>query len=378
MPGTMRSFFQLAPRPLLQLVTAILLAPRPIAASPALPLTALARMSFNDLFARDTCDGELCGYDNWLCCNAGSTCYTDAATQAQCGAATAAANGDSGYWQLYTTTYVETDLATMTSVFSSYINGGADATPTATSVCNEDSNEWCDGVCCASDQYCLRPVNGAATCALAAAGSSSAFAISTTITTASSGATAGAPLRPTSSGQIVVTSTQSPTVTIPFTTPIATGANVTLTSEEKNGGGGLSGGAIAGIVIGVLLALALLALLCFCCCVKGLLDGLLALFGIGGRKRKRVTEVEEYEHRSHHTSGGGGRKWYGAVAPSRTSRYEDRKEKSHTGRNLLGIGAGLAALWAILGLKRRRQERKNDEKYSEYSYSSDYYTSASE
>nr|POE47500.1 hypothetical protein CFP56_00831 [Quercus suber] len=379
MTGTMRSFFQLAPRPLLQLVTAILLAPRPASASPALPLTALARISFNDLFARQECGGEWCGYNNWLCCNAGSTCYTDAASQAQCGAATAAATATNGYWEYYTTTYVETDLATVTSVMSSYIDGGAGASPTstATSECNENTEGWCGGICCASNQYCGQPVNGAWSCLPAGGGSSSAYYVYTTTTSATSGATAGAPIRPTSSSGVVVTSTQSPTVTVPFSMPVATGANVTLTSEERDGGGGLSGGAIAGIVIGVLLALALLALLCFCCCVKGLLDGLLAIFGIGGRRRQRVTEVEEYERRSHHASGGG-RKWYGAAAPSRTSRYEERKEKSHTGRNLLGIGAGLAALWAVLGLKRRRQERKNEEKYSEYSYSSDYYTSASE
>ena len=141
---------------------------------------------------------------------------------------------------------------------------------------------------------------------------------------------------------------------------------------EHNGGGGLSGGAIAGIVIGVLVGLLILGLICFYCCLKGLLDGCLALFGLGGRRRKR-TEVEEYERRTHHSSKGGGRTWYGAAKPSRVDRRE--KRESNFGRDALGVGAGLAGLWAILGLKRRRNEKKAR---SEYSYSSDYYTSASE
>jgi hypothetical protein len=143
-------------------------------------------------------------------------------------------------------------------------------------------------------------------------------------------------------------------------------------TESHHGGGGLSGGAIAGIVIGVLVGLLILGLICFYCCLKGLLDGCLALFGLGGRKRSR-TEVEEYERRTHHSSGGGGRTWYGAAKPSRVERRE--KRESNFGRDALGIGAGLAGLWAILGLKRQRRKEKT---YSESYYSSDYYTSASE
>jgi hypothetical protein len=157
-------------------------------------------------------------------------------------------------------------------------------------------------------------------------------------------------------------------------TPVATGANITLTEDNKGGGGGLSGGAIAGIVIGVLLGLALLGLLCFCCCIKGLLDGCLACFGLGGRRKKRTVEIDEYERHSHRHSGAAGRTWYGAQRP--TTRVSRRDDHSSKGKNMLGVGAGLAALWAILGLKRKRDNRRHDEK-SEYSYSSDYYTSAS-
>jgi hypothetical protein len=145
---------------------------------------------------------------------------------------------------------------------------------------------------------------------------------------------------------------------------------------EVSASSGLSGGAIAGIVIGVLLALGLLGFILFCCCVKGLIDGCLACFGFG--KKKRVTEVDEYERHSHHTSGGPKRTWYGA--PIRTSKPASKK--SGGGFNILAVLGGLGALWAILGLKRRhdkeekKQERIN-EGYSEYSYSEDYYTSAS-
>ena len=102
-------------------------------------------------------------------------------------------------------------------------------------------------------------------------------------------------------------------------------ANVTMTQSQSEHHG-LSGGAIAGIVIGVLIALLILGLICFYCCIKGLLDGCLALFGLGGRRRRR-TEVEEYERRTHHSSGGGGgRTWYGASKPSRVERRERRRD----------------------------------------------------
>lgn len=139
-----------------------------------------------------------------------------------------------------------------------------------------------------------------------------------------------------------------------------------------SGGSSLSGGAIAGIVVGVLIGLLILGIICFYCCIKGIFDGILAIFG-GGRKRK-VTEVDSYTRRTHRSSGGVKRTWYGAPV----KRKKVVEKDSNLGRELLGWGAGLAGLWAILGLKRRREDRRrNEEKYSEYSYSSDYYTSES-
>lgn len=352
--------FHQAPRPLLQLLTTVLLTPHSTLAFPR-----HAGVSFNDLFARG-CDNP-CGYDDQYCCGANEGCYTDTNNIAQCTAQGGGGGGSGGYWQLYTTTYTETDLVTRTSVYSSYMAGGGGVSPaTATAACNWALNETpCGSICCASDQYCYQQGQ----CANAAGGGSSGYYSSYATNSA------GAPIRPTTSGTVVITATVSPTTTVPFMAPVATGANVTLT-EDHSGGGGLSGGAIAGIVIGVLAGLALLALLCFYCCLRGLLDGCLACFGLGNRRRRR-TEVDEYERRSHHSSHGGraGRTWYGAARP--TTRVDRVERKSHEGRNLLGIGAGLAALWAILGLKRRRDNRRNEEKYSEYSYSSDYYTNTS-
>ena len=380
--------FYLAPQSLLQLITAILLTPRPtVLANPAPAVSALAGFDFNELFARYDCSGTYCGYSSQLCCTGANTCYTDSSDQAQCGAsgsvATSAAAG--GYWQYYTSVFVETDTvaATTTQVYSSYIAAASSAavtyaTASASASCNYALNESpCGGICCASGQYCYT----SGTCSAAANGGSSGY-YSTATTTAASGATAGAGIRGTSSSETTATVTSSPTTTIPFETPVATGANITLTNDGSGDHSGLSGGAIAGIVIGTLLGLLLLALILFYCCLRGLFG---AIFG-RKKKNRRVTEVEEYERRSHHAhgrgsgGGGGGRTWYGAAKPARTSRYEERNSRrSNTGKEALGIAGGLAALWAVLGLKRQRDnKRRNEEKYSEYSYSSDYYTSASE
>ncbi|KAH9845466.1 cell wall integrity and stress response component 1-like [Teratosphaeria destructans] len=372
----------LAPRPLLPLITAILLAPS-AHANPAPTPAVLAGFTFNELFARYECSGTYCGYSSQLCCTGGSACYTDASDQAQCGPATATAAAAAGSWQYFTTTYVETDLRTITSTYSSQIYT---ATAVATASCNYALNESpCGSICCASGQYCYV----AGQCLAAGGGSSGYYStyystMTSTManggtTTIVVGATATAPLRATSSGVMTVTSTRSATTTIPFETPVATGANITLTSTKADHSG-LSGGEIAGIVIGVLVGLALIALICFYCCLKGLLDGCLAVFGLGGRKKRRVTEVEEYERRRHHSSGGGSRTWYGAAKrpPTRVSRYDERDRRNDgSGKGLLAVGGGLAALWALLGLKRRRNEnnrRRNEEKYSEYSYDSEYYS----
>lgn len=380
--------FHLVPPSLIHLVTTILLTPRPIAANPHPLASVQAGFTFNQLFARYECSGELCGYDDQLCCQSGSACYTDSSNdQASCSStaggtySTSAAAGSGGYWEYITSTI--TDQEVYTTTMSEYV--GVTAAATATGKCQYALNETpCGSICCAGNQYCAyagqcsAADNGDSSSDETVAATAAGGVTATETESSSSGATVvapGAPIRGTSSANTVVTQTQSPTTTVPFMPPVATGANITMTQDEHHSGG-LSGGAIAGIVIGVLVGLFLLGLICFYCCLKGLLDGVLALFGLG--KRRKRTEVEEYERRTHHSSGGGGpvrRTWWGASRPSRVERREERR--SSTGRDLLGWGAGLGALWAILGLKRRNR-RRNEEKYSEYSETDYTYTSASE
>ncbi|KAF2738930.1 ubiquitin-activating enzyme E1 [Polyplosphaeria fusca] len=308
----------------------------------------------SQLQPRDCGGGNACGYNGWLCCYNGETCFTDANNQAQCGAATAQATG-TGYWEYSTSTWVETDYVTKTQVYSSWVGPTAQATPT--SVCS-GSQSPCGSACCDSGFYCLT----SGTCALIGGGSSGGVGT----------LNPSAPLRPTSSTLVIVTATGSPTATVPFQTPIPTGVNGTP-EETNQGGGGLSGGAIAGIVIGVLLGILLLFLLCLFCCARALFDTVMAIFGLG-RKRKHTHE-ETYIEEHHHSSGGaaGGRRWYGA--PARPSRPE--KKKSGGFGNLLGMGTLLGGAALALGLK-RRHDRKHDDKSTVVSsdYYSGYYTSS--
>lgn len=345
--------FHLTPEPLLFLITTFLLTPRLTTADPRPHISSLNGFNYNDLSARWECNsGTKCGYYGQVCCKAGSACYTNAKDEAVC---TPAAGGGGSSWA----------PAASISAAPSW-SGSAAPSGSANARCNYAlSDSPCGGVCCKSTEYCAKM----GTC-------SPAYGKQTTAT----GAGGGGGGRPGASPGIVVTSvsgsivtqTVTPSSAVPYETPVATGANITM--SESHSHGGLSGGAIAGIVIGVLLAIALLGLICFICCIKGLLDGCMALFGIG-RKRRKVTEVDEYTRRSHHSSGGKKRTWYGAPV---VVKKDKRKEKDSNGMNLLALGGGLAGLWAILGLKRRREDRRNHEKYSEYSYSSDYYTSSSE
>ncbi|KAK3113162.1 hypothetical protein LTR53_009818 [Teratosphaeriaceae sp. CCFEE 6253] len=382
--ATMR--FHSLPRPLVQLITSFLLAsPSLVQAKPRPAASNLAGFHFNDLFARYDCAGTYCGFSSQLCCTAGSTCYTDAADQAQCGAGAATAAGATpagGYWSIYTSVYTEVDTVLTTQVMSTYIQTyAAAATPTGS--CNYALSETpCGDVCCPSNQYCY--VAGQCSAAVGAGSSGYYSSYATPTPTAGvivgSGGSGSAAIRGTSSSLVYVTSTQAPTTTEPFMAPVQTGANITLTSQQAQNSG-LTGGAIAGIVIGVLIGLFLLGLLCFYCCLRGLWNGFAALFGGGKRKRRRTVEVEEYERRSHHASGGGGggggRTWYGAARPARSSRYEERDRREKKGNGLLGVVGGLGALWAVLGLKRKRENKRRHDEKSDNSFSSDYYTNTS-
>lgn len=327
-----------------------------------------------------------CGWDGSLCCSAGQTCFTDQYNQAQCGVGASAGGGTSqynnangetpqnlnaggSYWQYYTTTYVETDLVTRTSVYSSYM-GAATYAPAPTvqelvpvvtpQPCGGQSNEIpCGDICCATTQYCLYP--GQCMAVGGVTGDPSSYYFSSVM----NAETGSAFIRPTSVGFYTITSTGAPTTTVAFSAPMATGGAVGMAASS--GGSGLSGGAIAGIVIGVLLGLFLLFLFCAFFCFKGIWDGVSRLlFGSKKTRRTSTTYIEE----RHSTHGGAGRRtWFG--------RPQGSKPPSKSGRggmSFLGVAGALAALATFLGLK-RRHDKSSYGTGSNYTYSD--YTSSS-
>jgi hypothetical protein len=303
------------------------------------------------------CAGTPCGYYGQVCCTGGQTCGENANKEAICVAA-AAATGAGGSWVYTTALYTQTGVVVSTSVGSTYIAG-----PAPTGAC--DSTKVCGASCCDSTSYCAQDAqSGQPTCAPIAGATPGVTPGLTGIVNPS------APLRPTSSTLIVITATGSATATLPFSTPIPTGANGTLV-ESNAGGGGLSGGAIAGIVIGVILGIILLLLLCFYCCAKSAFSALMAIFGLGKKRKTReeTTYIEEHHHSG--SVAAGGRRWHGQAGSARPSR-PPKKSGGGMG-NLLGVGAGLAGLAAVLGMK-RKNDRRHDDKSTTISGSSYYYS----
>lgn len=320
-----------------------------------------------------------CGWDGLICCEQGQSCYTNLQGQAECGVGISSGGAvtpqnnavDGGQWQLYTTTYVETDLVTRTSVYSSLL-GAATYVPAPTvqelapvitdAPCRGQYNEIpCGGICCAVGQYCAYQGQCAAVAGVVGDPSSSYFSLIMNPETGS------AFIRPTSIGFYTITSTGVPTATVAFLAPMATGAGAGITATPSNNG--LSGGAIAGIVIGVLLGLFLLFLFCAYFCFKGVFNAIAKLFG-GGRKRTRRTETYIEERHSTH-GGGGGRTWFG-----RPSQVKPPKKKDAGVGGFLGAAGALAALAVFLGLKRRAgRDKSSYGTGSSYTYSD--YTSSS-
>lgn len=324
-----------------------------------------------------------CGWDGSLCCQAGQTCFTNSYNQAQCGVSVSAGgvvnaggvtpqnnNADGSYWQYYTSTYVETDLVTMTSVYSSLM-GAATYVPSPTiqelvpvitpSPCSDQRYEIpCGGICCAVGQYCQ--YQGQCAAVNGVVGDPSSYYFSSVMNPE----TGSAFIRPTSIGFYTITSTGAPTATVAFQAPMATGAGVGIAATSSNG---LSGGAIAGIVIGVLLGLFLLFLLCAFFCFKGIWD-LFSRLLFGGRKQKRTSETYIASH--HSTHGGAGRRtWFGQPSTNKPPK------KSGGGLGgVLGVAGVLAALAAFLGLKRHGRDKTSYGTGSSYTYSD--YTSSSE
>ncbi|KAL8874407.1 MAG: hypothetical protein Q9174_000252 [Haloplaca sp. 1 TL-2023] len=324
-----------------------------------------------------------CGAEGQYCCTASETCVTTGWPPiASCVAGSGgehpqqlanAGAADNGQYQVYTTTWTETDLVLHTSTYSLELG-----TPTtqqanvATGLsCSAHLGESpCGSICCASGQQCQ--YQGQCVAAGGVVGDVSSFYYSS-VTAAASGTEF---VRPTSNTIETVTATGSATATVPFSTPSATQGGATAGMSATTDNNGLSGGQIAGIVIGVLLGIGLLLLICVFCCFKGLADSLLAFFGLGkGKRRREETYIEERHSHHHHGGGGGGAAgWFGTSRPSRIER-----EKKKTGLGGFGaVAAGLTTLAVVLGLKRRRERREKDSYGTRSSYSYSDYTSESE
>jgi hypothetical protein len=307
-----------------------------------------------------------CGYYGQVCCGPNESCFTDSKNQAQCGPNGAPANvaANQADWQYYTTTYVETDRRTITTTFSSYFpvatQNQAFTTVVAgpTGQCKYSMGEVpCDAICCSSGQYCKAETNEC----IAVDGDSSAYYSSQFSFTQ----VASVAVRPTSNTILTVTSTGAATTTVPFSAPIATDGSSLIGAQATTQSSSLSPGAIAGIVIGVIIGIILLTLICLCCCARGLLNGILGIFG-GGKKTRRTEKTTYINQRhSHHGSRAGGRTWFGS-RPARVDRTEPKK-KSGLG-DLVKVGAGLGVLGTMLGIKRKRDRRHEEKSNSDYSY----------
>ncbi|KAK1826147.1 hypothetical protein QBC39DRAFT_398661 [Podospora conica] len=298
---------------------------------------------------------QYCGLDNQYCCNAGSTCLTVA------GIATCSPAGNAGGFVVYTTTW--TQAATYTSTYSSYFpaftGNGNSCIPVEGS-----GQSACGPICCAKDQYCA--YNGQ--CLMGSGGG----LVQTTVT---------------SGGLVFTTQFSAPYRVTSGTgtlTGVPAGATTTgaggATPEESTDGGGLSPGAIAGIVIGTIAGIILLLLLCFCCVVRGLWHGVMAILGLG-KKKETVIEEERYRRSSSRHSGRDAHgAWYGGAAGGgRPGTVSGRKEKKSEGKGLLGLGAALGTLWLLLGLKKDKKGKKSTKSRSDVSssYYSDSYTGES-
>lgn len=358
-----------------------------------------------------------CGWAKQLCCSTSQICYTDTAGQAQCGnpgaqalavaaptaptaVAAAATIPGNGQWQYYTTTYVRTDLTTITTVVSNWVAAptiqtvvipATTAAPAAvTATCNPALNQIsCGSICCASNQFCAYAGQCQALGGSSVNGNGPSSYVVLVTPTPSASASPSAFVRPTSNGVQTVTSTGTATVTLPFQTPLGTDGAALTGMAATAANNGLSGGAIAGIVIGVLLGILLLLLLCACFCLKGVWDRLLGILGLRSRNRTTTTTYME-EHHSHHGgaaaaggagagAGAGGRRWFG-TRPGRVTTTGTATEKKGSGwKGALGVAGALGALAVILGLK-RRGEREDKGSYGSRSRSSVSfeYTSASE
>lgn len=310
---------------------ALLTTPLSIHASPFPSPTPTAHLLIN----RDCANP--CGFYGQVCCQSSETCYTDANGQAACRTA-AAAGGEGGEWEYFTTTYTQTDLVVVTSTGSRqvYPTSGSDQ-------CKASLGETvCGDICCSAAQQCSSDN------VCVEAGGSPWSSIP--------GPSVSPPVRPTS--DVTITATVTPTTTIGFIPAISTDG-ATLIPPVGGGGGGLSGGAIAGIVIGALAGAFILLLLCLCLCAKGLID---TIFGCccGPRRSGHSYSASSMSYSVSEGAGGG--------------RVPHHHEESSGWKKWAGIGIVIGTVAVCLGLRRQKPPTEKSTTY----YTGSYYYSSSE
>ncbi|KAI0404499.1 hypothetical protein F4802DRAFT_231671 [Xylaria palmicola] len=321
---------------------------------------------------------EYCGAANELCCAADEACHTAAGMPACTGLTHVLAERD------YTTTWTET--RTYTSTISSWY------VPTTTAGVGSDGGPCvppegsgqiaCGPICCATWQYCAYDGQ-----CLANPGFSTWTEVVTTgvyVTTQYS-----APWRPTSGPAATGTggagAGSSPTGTFASATESATS---TVPAEGSTANSSLSGGAIAGIVVGTIAGVILLLLLCFCCIARGLWNVVAGIFGGGGGKKRRGSERIEISEERYSRHGGSAsaaagagagaaasrphhRTWFGAARPSTAA---SRKEKKSGGSGLGWLFAAIGAIALLLGLRRSDKRKSGSHRPSRSDWSSSYYS----
>lgn len=323
--------------------------------------------ALKQLFGRQgTCAGTLCGYYNQLCCVNQEKCYTDLQTKAYCAtivpAETLGSNlvskGAGEVWSY--STYTTTNARAVT-VTTSYYVGAVPTTALVVSTANcANAAAQCGANCCDLSYQSCDPLTPGLCINIASTG------------------TYGAPTRPISSGSpttVAATTTRAPTATDTFAPALGTGTSTFTPVPQTKG---LSPGAIAGIVIGVIAAVILLLLICFCCILKAGFDGILALLGLRNRRKTERTEVIEERYSRYGSGTGASRRnehkgWFGGGGGSKTRVTEKRKSGlAKEGGILAAIAAGLAGLWLILGSRKKKDHRSNASNVSYETYTDSY------
>lgn len=251
-----------------------------------------------------------------------------------------------------TTTWTETETHTYTSTFTPTKDGG-EAQPTSIDkskpcVPQEEGQTACGWVCCAYYQECVEDGQ----CRLKPGFEEPS----------------GTPIVITTDGQVTTLFSAPFRVTsgaAESTGGAGGGAGGSEDSEDDDSG--LSGGAIAGIVVGSLAGVALLGMLCFCCIARGIFG---ALFG--GRKKSGEDHDDRYTRRgsrppsSYYSKRGTHSSWYMSGSSARDAEKRRSGDGSGGGRKWLGLGAIAATLLALLNIKRdKKPPRRTPTMYSD-------------